>query len=83
MRKKIFDTVLGGANIVIIHFVAKRLLEAMNFGMVETPAGCICEHACEIAVNPLLSPFEIEAMSWIIAVAAMIIFFILMRFADR
>ena len=82
-EEKIFDIVLVVANIVIIQFVAKRLLEAMSAGMVEAPAGCFCEHACEIVVNPPLTSFEIEVLSWVIAVATMLFFIILMEIADR
>jgi hypothetical protein len=82
-EEKIFDIVLVVANIVIIYFVAKQLLEAMNAGIVEIGEGCICEHACEIAVTPPLSPFEIEVLSWVIAVATMLLFIILMKIADR
>jgi hypothetical protein len=82
-EEKIFDIVLVVATIVIIQFVAKQLLEAMNAGMAELGEVCVSGEGCEIIASPPLFPFEIEVLSWVVAVATMVIFIVLMEIADR
>lgn len=82
-RERIFDIALVAANIVIIRFVARELLEAMNAAVAGLGVICVSGEGCVIIANLPLTSFEIEVSSWVVAVAAMVIFIVLMETADR
>jgi hypothetical protein len=81
--ERIIDIVLVVATIIILQFVARELLEAMNAAVAGLGEICVSGEGCEIIATTPLSSFEIEVLSWVVAVAAMVIFIVLMEIADR